>query len=67
VVDAKRALDELQSKAMLMTSDEANLVEGTWTFRAPWFQCGAGEYLIISLRDWKDLQQRAQSEGGQQK
>jgi hypothetical protein len=61
-MDANRILDELQNKAMLMTSDEANLVEGTWTFRAPYFQCAAGEYLIISLRDWNEMKLRAQGE-----
>lgn len=46
---------ELELKAQLMTSAEADFTAKTWTFRAPSFEVGAGDYLIISLREWREL------------
>lgn len=59
---ASDALQELQRKANKMTADEANFEKGTWTFKAPWFACSPGEFLIIPLGDWNDMKMRAESE-----
>lgn len=55
-MDAKHVMDELQNRAFWATSSEADFSKGTWTFDVPSMRCGAGPYLIISVRDWEDVE-----------
>lgn len=45
---------DLMLKMNRMESVVADFKAETWTFTAPYFIVGAGEYLIISKRDWDE-------------
>lgn len=51
-IEVDLVLDEIQRNSNLLTSVEADFATGIWSFRAPYFQCGAGEYLVISKHDF---------------
>jgi hypothetical protein len=53
-----QAIGEAYASANIMQSDEANFEANTWTFTAPYFKAGAGEYIIIHRRDWEGLMQK---------
>jgi len=46
---------ELERAAQLLTSLRADWEGYTWTFTAPSFQISGGDYLVISLSDWKKI------------
>lgn len=63
-MDAKQALDELGNKAFWATSAEADFSKETWTFEVKSMRCGAGPYLIISVKDWEQIEAKVRAELG---
>lgn len=64
-MDAKDALDELVNRGFWATSLEADFSKDTWTFDVKAMRCGAGPYMIISAKDWEEVERmiKASSQG----
>jgi hypothetical protein len=63
-MDAKQALDELESRAFWGTSAEADFSKDTWTFEVKAMRCGAGPYLIVSAKDWEEIEAKVRASLG---